>query len=229
MEREGGAVHMSTLKALLFCSAFNLLHLQNLSSTIVSMITNNRPIMPHVRPSPRPSQKAQEDGTMPPPRSQANKNNKTQQNGTMAPQPQPKGNDKKQEDRTVPIPTVDSAGQQLPCKYVMDARFAHNLGVEARKRTAQEPKQASGKGVDGAKAQKVMLKLTGVGGGKQGKGDQVEEQQKNDDTEDRSGEAENTKERDPASALLLLSRVIETDEEVLEAARILVGMWGHLR
>jgi hypothetical protein len=178
--------------------------------------------MPHLRPSPRPSQKVQQDGITPP-------------------QPQPKKNKKRQQYRTVPTPTVNTAGQQFPSRNVMDAQFARNLGTEAENKNAQEPKQASRKKASEAKAPKVMLKLRngkansvqdaeeprkqtirlrGMRGGKQ-----VAEQ-KNDDTEDGG---EDNLERDPTSALLLLSCVIETDKEVLEAARILVGMWGDQR
>jgi hypothetical protein len=53
------------------------------------------------------------------------------------------------------------------------------------------------------------------------------EAQNGDDTEDaENSEAEENLDRDSASALVLLSRAMETDEEVMDAARILMKMSG---
>jgi hypothetical protein len=238
--------------------------------------------MARLRPSPRPSQKLQEDRATPsaPPRPKANKNDEKQQDGTMPPPLKPKKNDKKQQDRDVSVPTIDADGRALPCRNEMDARLAQSLGAEIDKNCAQKSKAKKGvngvKKVNGAHEPKLMLKFRNTKSSsssssssssgqyveqfkkriilleirvwirrkeKAGEGEGSEasfsgivfphtlyernEAQNGDDTEDaENSEAEENLDRDSASALVLLSRAMETDEEVMDAARILMKMSG---
>jgi hypothetical protein len=234
--------------------------------------------MARLRPSPRPSQKLQEDRATPsaPPRPKANKNDEKQQDGTMPPPLKPKKNDKKQQDRDLPVPTIDADGRALPCRDEMDARLAQRLGAETDKNGAQKSKAKKGvdgvKKVNGAHEPKLMLKFRNTKSSssssssssgqyveqfrkriilleiriwirrKEKAGEREEsflglelpytlyecnEAQIGDDTEDaENSEAEENLGRDSASALVLLSRVMETDKEVIDAARILMKMSG---
>jgi hypothetical protein len=231
--------------------------------------------MARLRPSPRPSQKLQEDRATPsaPPRPKANKNDEKQQDGTMPPPLKPKKNDKKQQDRDVSVPTIDADGRALPCRDKMNARLAQRLGAEIDKNGAQKSKAKKGvngvKKVNGAHEPKLMLKFRNTKSSSSSSSGQYVEQFKKqiilleirawirgkekagereasfsglelpytlyerneaqigDDTEDaENSEAEENLDRDSASALVLLSRAMETDDEVMDAARILMKMSG---
>jgi hypothetical protein len=212
--------------------------------------------MPHLRPSPRPSKKVQEDRATPsaPSRPKANKNDEKQQIGIMPPPPKPKKNDKKQQDGTVAAPAVNAEGKAFPSRDEMDARLAQRLGAEIDRNSAQALKAK--KGVNGAHEAKLMLKLRNTTSSSSGSRQYVSEWKKEgeeageaevlfesielpytlwernegqsgDDTEDAGdGEEEENLERDSAFVLVCLSRATEADGEVLDAARILMKMSG---